>query len=237
LESADAYRRPNTSKPGPGHKIYPYLLRCVAVERPNQVWAMNITYIPMSRGFVYLAAVVDWFDPPGSALAALDHDGGRVLPASRRSRRRWPSTASPRSSRNRVGYIFGLAGNKVLLRRVTAQAEQVALDRLDVSAHSKVRRYAEFRYGAQTWKTQRRVIARIEASGQGVDSRFIVTNLAGLPKSLYEKVYCAGTGRKPDQGPQATLGFRPYFLHQGDRQPVPAAASYRRLLADAPCAG
>ena len=55
------YRRPNTSKPAPGHKIYPYLLRSTAVERPNQVWAMDITYIPMARGFVYLAAVVDWF--------------------------------------------------------------------------------------------------------------------------------------------------------------------------------
>jgi len=55
------YRRPNTSKPAPGHKIYPYLLRDVAVERPNQAWAMDITYIPMARGFVYLAAVVDWF--------------------------------------------------------------------------------------------------------------------------------------------------------------------------------
>ena len=55
------YRRPNTSKPTPGHKIYPYLLRGLAVERPNQVWAMDITYIPMARGFVYLAAVVDWF--------------------------------------------------------------------------------------------------------------------------------------------------------------------------------
>jgi putative transposase len=55
------YRRPNTSKPAPGHKIYPYLLRGLAVTRPNQVWAMDITYIPMARGFVYLAAVVDWF--------------------------------------------------------------------------------------------------------------------------------------------------------------------------------
>jgi putative transposase len=55
------YRRPNTSKPAPGHKIYPYLLRNLAVTRPNQVWAMDITYIPMARGFVYLAAVVDWF--------------------------------------------------------------------------------------------------------------------------------------------------------------------------------
>ena len=55
------YRRPNTSKPAPGHKIYPYLLRGVTVGRPNQAWAMDITYIPMARGFVYLAAVVDWF--------------------------------------------------------------------------------------------------------------------------------------------------------------------------------
>jgi putative transposase len=55
------YRRPNTSKPADGRKIYPYLLRGLAVERPNQVWAMDITYIPMARGFVYLAAVVDWF--------------------------------------------------------------------------------------------------------------------------------------------------------------------------------
>ena len=55
------YRRPNTSKPADGNKIYPYLLRGRAVERPNQVWAMDITYIPMARGFVYLAAVVDWF--------------------------------------------------------------------------------------------------------------------------------------------------------------------------------
>lgn len=55
------YRRPNTSKPSPGHKIYPYLLRGLKVERPNQVWATDITYIPMARGFVYLVAVVDWF--------------------------------------------------------------------------------------------------------------------------------------------------------------------------------
>jgi putative transposase len=55
------YRRPNTSKPASGHTIYPYLLRNLTVTRPNQVWAMDISYIPMARGFVYLAAVVDWF--------------------------------------------------------------------------------------------------------------------------------------------------------------------------------
>ena len=55
------YRRPNTSRPAPGHRIYPYLLRGLAITRPNQVWVMDISYIPMARGFVYLAAVVDWF--------------------------------------------------------------------------------------------------------------------------------------------------------------------------------
>jgi len=55
------YRRPNTSKPAPGHKIYPYLLRGVKIERRNQVWATDISYIPMAKGFVYLTAVVDVF--------------------------------------------------------------------------------------------------------------------------------------------------------------------------------
>ncbi|MET4279199.1 hypothetical protein ABIB68_007402 [Bradyrhizobium sp. F1.2.2] len=53
-------RRPRTTKPEPGHKIYPYLLRGTEITRPNQVWAMDITYIPMERGFVYLAVVLDW---------------------------------------------------------------------------------------------------------------------------------------------------------------------------------
>ncbi len=54
------YRRPRTTKPAPGHKIYPYLLRGLEITRPNQVWAMDITYIPMAHGFVYLAVVLDW---------------------------------------------------------------------------------------------------------------------------------------------------------------------------------
>ena len=54
------YRRPRTTKPEPGHKIYPYLLRGKEITRANQVWAMDITYIPMARGSVYLAVVLDW---------------------------------------------------------------------------------------------------------------------------------------------------------------------------------
>src|SRR5450756_425847 len=51
--------QPGTSKAAPGHKIYPYLLRRLAITRANQVWALDTTYIPMARGFVYLTAVVD----------------------------------------------------------------------------------------------------------------------------------------------------------------------------------
>ena len=52
--------KPNTTKPAPGHKIYPYLLRNMTIDRPNQVWAADITYLPIGRGFLYLVAIIDW---------------------------------------------------------------------------------------------------------------------------------------------------------------------------------
>ena len=55
------YRRPRTSQPAPGHKVYPYLLGSMEIARPNQVWAADITYIPMARGFLYLVAIMDWY--------------------------------------------------------------------------------------------------------------------------------------------------------------------------------
>ena len=55
------YRKPRTTRRHPQHPIYPYLLRGLKIDRPNQVWAMDITYLPMARGFVYLTAVVDWY--------------------------------------------------------------------------------------------------------------------------------------------------------------------------------
>ena len=55
------YRKPKTTKKHPQHRVYPYLLRGLAIDRPNQVWAMDLTYIPMARGFVYLVAVLDWY--------------------------------------------------------------------------------------------------------------------------------------------------------------------------------
>jgi putative transposase len=54
------YRKPATSKKHPGHEVYPYLLRSLAINRANQVWALDTTYIPMAKGFVYLTAVMDW---------------------------------------------------------------------------------------------------------------------------------------------------------------------------------
>jgi putative transposase len=55
------YPKPRLSQPGEGHKIYPYLLRTLKIERPDQVWCTDITYIPMAQGFLYLVAVMDWF--------------------------------------------------------------------------------------------------------------------------------------------------------------------------------
>ena len=55
------YREPNTSKKHPAHKIWPYLLKDLSIDRPNQVWCVDITYIPMRRGFLYLVAIMDWY--------------------------------------------------------------------------------------------------------------------------------------------------------------------------------
>ena len=90
------YRRPNASKPVDGHKIYPYLLRGLAVEWPNQVWAIDITYIPMACGFVYLTAVVAWFSRRVLAWQlSITLEVEFCLDA---SRRRWPGTVGRRTS-------------------------------------------------------------------------------------------------------------------------------------------
>ena len=87
------YRRPSTSRRHPHHPVYPYLLRGIAVTRPNQVWAMDITYIPMARGFVYLAAVMDWH-----SRRVLAWPRWTLASAWRLWRRLWPVTAGRRSS-------------------------------------------------------------------------------------------------------------------------------------------
>ena len=90
---------------------------------------------------------------------------------------------------NRVGYVFGLAGNQILSAKIADLVEDAAVARA-LGAAEQVRRYGEFRYAAKSWKVERRVVGRIEASPQGSDSRFIITNLAGTPRWLYESVYC-----------------------------------------------
>ena len=73
------YRKPRTTRRHPEHRVYPYLLREMDVCQPNQVWAMDITYIPMARGFVYLAAVLDWYSRRVLAWRGIDIDGHGVL--------------------------------------------------------------------------------------------------------------------------------------------------------------
>jgi putative transposase len=71
--------KPRTTRPAPGHKIYPYLLRNLAIKRVNQVWAADITYIPIGRGFLYLVAIIDWASRAVLGVAAVEHDGRLVL--------------------------------------------------------------------------------------------------------------------------------------------------------------
>ena len=73
------YRRPRTTKPAPGHKIYPYLLRGIEIARPNQVWAMDITYIPMARGFGLSGRCARLVQPSRAVVARIDHDGSGIL--------------------------------------------------------------------------------------------------------------------------------------------------------------
>jgi hypothetical protein len=135
--------------------------------------------------------------PDGTEVAlVLRHVVGAI-------RRRWPRVdivirgdshyARPEAmswlERNRVGYIFGLAGNRVLHERIADLVEDVAVRRAEAGSE-KVRRFRDLRYAARSWKVERRVIARLEATCWGGDSRFIVTNLAGAPRWLYEELYC-----------------------------------------------
>jgi transposase InsO family protein len=72
------YQKPNTSLGHPAHKVYPYLLRGLIIDRPNQVWCADITYVPMAKGFVYLVAVMDWFNGEGVCVSGRGH--GLVQP-------------------------------------------------------------------------------------------------------------------------------------------------------------
>ena len=93
---------------------------------------------------------------------------------------------------NGIDYVFGLSTNPVLRAMVVPLAEDVGVRRATSRCPDvKVRRYGDLVYAAKSWRQERRVVARVEASDQGCDSRFVVTNLATRPKVLYERVYCA----------------------------------------------
>lgn len=124
---------------------------------------------------------------------------------SRRIRKHWPKVAilvrgdchygRPEAmdwcEDNRVFYAFGLGTNGVLAGLAAPLNEDVAVRRALAGAKVKVRRYGSFGYAAKGWRQERRIVARIEASAQGTDTRFVVTNLADKSKRLYERVYCA----------------------------------------------
>ncbi len=92
---------------------------------------------------------------------------------------------------NGVFYVFGLAGNEVLTAKVAPLVEDAAVRRAGRRAAVKVRRYGDVNYAAKSWRQTRRVVARVEASSQGGDVRYVVTNLTDESKRLYERVYCA----------------------------------------------
>jgi hypothetical protein len=125
--------------------------------------------------------------------------------SARRTRSHWPATrltirgdghyGRPEvmawCEANDVDFIFGLPGNAVLSRLVEITADDVRVRRAEAEAEI-VRRYAETRYGAKSWGCDRRVAARIEATAQGLDIRYVVTNLqGGSAEWLYDTLYCA----------------------------------------------
>src|ERR1700735_2401371 len=132
---------------------------------------------------------------------------------------------------NDVDYVFGLPGNGVLSRLVEIAADDVRVRRAEAQA-AVLRRYTETRYGAKSWGCERRVVARIEASTQGLDIRYVVTNLdGGSAEWLYDTLYCArGQAENLIQAAQEPTCLRSGHLSLGTRGA--SRAAYRRLLAD-----
>ena len=173
-----------------------------------------------------------------------------IKQVTRRIRRNWPKTricwrgdshyARPEAmawcEANAVGYIFGLAGNDVLHARVRAVADELCVRRAE-AREEKRRTWTAFAYAAKSWSVPRRVVARLEATAQGFDARYIVTTIAGSARHLYETVYCArGQAENPGSSPgaaQEPARLRPHLLPQPQCQPVPPHPAYRRLLAAA----
>jgi hypothetical protein len=132
-----------------------------------------------------------------------------------------------------IDFVFGLAGNDVLRRLVEPIADDVRVRRAEADA-AAIRCYTETRYGAKSWHVDRRVAARIEATTQGLDIRYVVTSFTdGSAEWLYDSLYCARAGREPDQTAQEPACLRPHQLPFRSRQSGASRAAHRRLLADA----
>ena len=169
-----------------------------------------------------------------------------IKQVTRRIRRHWPRTricwrgdshyARPEAmdwcEENGVDYVFGLAGNDVLHARVRGVADDLCVRRAE-AGEEKRRTWAPFDYAAKSWAKPRRVIARLEATAQGFDARYIVTTIAGSARHLYETVYCArGQAENFIKLHKSQLASE-HFLPQPQCQPVPPHPAYRRLLAAA----
>jgi hypothetical protein len=136
--------------------------------------------------------------PGGSEVRAV------IRHVTRHIRRHWPKTricwrgdshyARPEAmdwcEENGVDYVFGLAGNDVLHAQIRSVGDDLCVRRAE-AGEEKHRTWTEFRYAAKTWTKPRRVVARLEATTQGFDARYIVTTLEGSVGYLYETVYCA----------------------------------------------
>src|SRR6266568_7738210 len=164
----------------------------------------------------------------------------------RHIRRRWPNTritfrgdshyACPEAmaycEQNDVDYIFALAGTKLLARKIDEVSDAVRSERA-VENKAVVRGYTETRHAAGSWHCERRVVARIEATEQGLDIRYVVTSLRiGSAEWVYDSLYCArGQAREPHQAAQDPTRLRSHQLPLGARQPGPPRPPHRRLLA------
>jgi hypothetical protein len=146
-----------------------------------------------------------------------------------------------------VDYLFGLAGNEVLARHVRAVADDLCVRRAEADA-DRLRTFSAFAYAAKSWGRERHVLARLEATRRGCDTRFVVTSLAGEPAQLYERLYCArgqaenliklhktqlASDRTSCQSPRANqfrliLHTAAYWLMHGLRQAAPKASDWAR---------
>ena len=142
----------------------------------------------------------------------------------------------------RCGYILGLSANARLAKMARPWAEDAATRRA-LSKREKVRRFQQTAYQAGSWSKSRKIVARAEATGMGSDVRFVVTNLPGTAKVLYEKVYCARgrmdnmSGKRSRNGHEALYPLGPDLLPSLGGQPVPSLLAHGRLLAAALAAG